>query len=157
MNRDNLYSLLLDAMEEYGADDIVGVLNNVLEDIEVKKAKEEQRTAQKNKDAVDLYKQILLFCNTYYPEVITDEEADKLARVAEENPEVIINSMDYYVSLLNEEETSVAPAKEEATPTPTPESTIKVKTIIDGKENNFEINPDQWLDTLADFFDKYNI
>lgn len=151
MNRDNLYSLLLDAMEEYGADDIVGVLNNILEDIEVKNAKEERKAAQKKKDAVDLYKQILLFCNTYYPEVITDEEADKLARIAEENPEVIINSMNYYVSLLNEEEeTPVATEK-------APKSTIKVKTNINGKEDNFEVDVDKWLDTLTDFFDKYGI
>lgn len=150
MDRNELYSLLLDAMEEYGADDIVGVLNNVLEDLEVKKAKEERLAAQKNKDAVDLYKQILLFYNTYYPNIIPDDEADKLARVAEEKPEVIINLIDYCISAF----------EEEPTPTPVteaPKSTIKVKTNINGKEDNFEVDVDQWLDTLADFFEKYDI
>lgn len=148
MDRNELYSLLLDAMEEYGADDIVGVLNNVLEDLEVKKAKEERLTAQKNKDAVDLYKQILLFYNTYYPNIIPDDEADNLARVAEEKPEVIINLIDYYISAF----------EEKLTPTPeAPKSTIKVKTNINGKEDNFEVDVDQWLDTLADFFEKYDI
>lgn len=149
MDRNELYSLLLDAMEEYGADDIVGVLNNVLEDLEVKKAKEERLAAQKNKDAVDLYKQILLFYNTYYPNIIPDDEADNLARVAEEKPEVIINLIDYYISAFEE--------KLEEEPPEAPKSTIKVKTNINGKEDNFEVDVDQWLDTLTDFFEKYDI
>lgn len=144
MDRNKLYSLLLDAMEEYGADDIVGVLNNVLEDIEVKKVKAEKQK-QKYEDAVEIYRQILLYGTTYYPNLMPENEAEELMRVAEKDPKEIVEILSKCFTPL------------EPVPEPTPKSAIKVKTNINGKENEFDINVDQWLNTLTDFYEKYDI
>lgn len=146
MNRNKLYSLLLDAMEEYGAEDIVGVLNNVLEDIEVKAEKQKQ----KYEDAVEIYRQILLYGTTYYPNLMSENKAEELARVGEKDPEKIVEMFSKYFSSLDEP--TPTPVKE-----PAPKSAIKVKTNINGKKDEFDIDVNQWLDTLTDFFEKYDI
>lgn len=147
MDRNKLYSLLLDTMEEYGADDIVGVLNNVLEDLEVKKVKAEKQK-QKYEDAVELYRQILLYGTTYYPDLMPENEAEELMRVAEKDPKEIVEILSKCFTPLDELE---------PVPEPTPKSAIKVKTNINGKENEFDIDVDQWLNTLTDFYEKYDI
>lgn len=151
MDRNKLYSLLLDAMEEYGADDIVGVLNNVLEDIEVKKVKAEKQK-QKYEDAVEIYRQILLYGTTYYPNLMPENEAEELMRVAEKDPKEIVEILSKCFTPLDESTSIPEPVKEL-----TPKSAIKVKTNINGKEDEFDIDVDQWLNTLTDFYEKYNI
>lgn len=153
MDRNKLYSLLLDAMEEYGAEDIVGVLNNVLEELEVKKIKAEKQK-QKYEDAVELYRQILLYGTTYYPDLMPEDAAEELARVGEKDPEKIVEMLSKCFSSLDEP--TPVPV-----PTPikelTPKSAIKVKTSINGKEDEFDIDVDEWFNTITDFFDRYNI
>lgn len=145
MDRNKLYSLLLDAMEEYGAEDIVGVLNNVLEDIEVKKVKAEKQK-QKYEDAVEIYRQILLYGTTYYPNLMSENEAEKLMRIAEKDPKEIVEILSKCFIPL-----------EDLEPKPTDKPSVKVKTNINGKEDEFDIDVNQWLDTLTDFFEKYDI
>lgn len=135
MNREKLYSLLSDAMEEYGADDIVGVLNNILEDIEIEKAKEERIAKQKEEDAVELYRQVVLYYNTYYPEVLSDEEAAEFMREIESHKKMIVKACDYYKRLFQE-------SKEKAI--------VPAEAVIEKNDND-------WVNVLNNFFDKYNI
>lgn len=154
MDRNKLYSLLLDAMEEYGAEDIVGVLNSVLEDLEVKAEKQKQK--QKYEDAIELYRQTLLYGTTYYPDLMPENKMEEFMRIAEKDPKEIVEMFSKCFISLNEPELS--PVKEsKPTPAPVDKSTIKVKTNINGKEDNFEIDADQWFNTLTDFFEKYDI
>lgn len=154
MDRNKLYSLLLDAMEEYGADDIVGVLNNILEELEVKKVKAEKQK-QKYEDAIELYRQILLYGTTYYPDLMPEDSTEELMRVAEKDPRGIVEMFSKCFIAMDD---PVPPTpRDEPTPAPTPKSAIKVKTNINGKEDEFDIDVDQWFNTLTDFFDRYNI
>lgn len=154
MNREKLYSLLLDAMEEYGAEDIVGVLNNVLEELEVKAEKQKQ----KYEDAIELYRQTLLYGTTYYPDLMPENKVEEFMRIAEKNPKEIVEMFSKCFISLNEPEPSpVKESKPTPTPTPVDKSFIKVKTNINGKEDEFNIDVDEWFNTLTDFFDRYNI
>lgn len=146
MDRNKLYSLLLDAMEEYGAEDIVGVLNNVLEELEVKAEKQKQ----KYEDALEIYRQILLYGTTYYPDLMPENETEKLMRVAEKDPKEIVEILSKCFIPLEDLEPKPTPA-------PVDKPSIKVKTNINGKEDEFDIDVDQYLNTLADFFEKYDI
>lgn len=152
MDRNKLYSLLLDAMEEYGAEDIVGVLNNVLEELEVKKIKAEKQK-QKYEDAIELYRQILLYGTTYHPDLMPEDAAEELARVGEKDPEKIVEMFSKCFVTMDEP----VPPTPKDTSIPAPKSAIKVKTNINGKEDEFDIDVDQWFNTLTDFFDRYNI
>lgn len=142
MKTKQLDSLLLDAIEEYGIDKLTEVLST----LENQKAKENAKLA----DAVELYKQIILFTTTYYPDHMSEKEGDALARALDQNPqlalEVIENALEINEKVIEE---CKAPTKEK--------SNLKVTTNINGDVKTYTVDMDKYLDIIEDFFDKYNI
>lgn len=142
MKDKQINSLLLDAIEEYGIDK----LTEVLKTLENQKAKETQKLA----DAVDLYKQIILFTTTYYPDHMSDKEGEALARALDENSQMALDVIESALNL-DVEISEKCNEKEKE------KSNLKVTTNVNGDVKTYTVDMDKYLDIIEDFFDKYNI
>lgn len=141
MKNKQINSLLLDAIEEYGIDK----LTEVLKTLENQKAKETEKLA----DAVDLYKQIILFTTTYYPDHMSEEDGNALARALDSNPQMALEVIENALEI-NEKAFEAQP-KEKG------KGNLKVTTNINSDVKTYTVDMDKYLDIIEDFFDKYNI
>lgn len=141
MKNKQINSLLLDAIEEYGIDK----LTEVLKTLKNQKAKETEKLA----DAVDLYKQIILFTTTYYPDHMSEEDGNALARALDSNPQMALEVIENALEI-NEKVFEAQPKEKE-------KGNLKVTTNINGDVKTYTVDMDKYLDIIEDFFDKYNI
>lgn len=146
MKNKQINSLLLDAIEEYGIDK----LTEVLKTLENQKAKETAKLA----DAVDLYKQIILFTTTYYPDHMSEEEGDALARALDSNPQMALEVIENALEI-NEKTFEECNAKAKAQDKD--KGNLKVTTNINGDVKTYTVDMDKYLDIIEEFFDKYGI
>lgn len=141
MKNKQINSLLLDAIEEYGIDK----LTEVLKTLKNQKAKETEKLA----DAVDLYKQIILFTTAYYPDHMSEEDGNALARALDSNPQMALEVIENALEI-NEKVFEAQPKEKE-------KGNLKVTTNINGDVKTYTVDMDKYLDIIEDFFDKYNI
>lgn len=157
-NSEKIYTILSSLLEDSNMDEIVDTLN-LISDEKAATAAKEKALARQREEANALYEQFLLYANTYYSSIYTDEVVKSQMQLVEDEPDYALNL--YAKAFGVAEELTDIDFDE---PAEDGKPLVTITTNDNGKKttktytaNDLNKVLQSWDDALSSFFDKYHI
>ena len=161
-NSEKIYTILSSLLEDSGMDEIVDVLNLISDEKAIAAEKEKALTRQRQ-EADSLYEQFLLYANTYYPSIYTDEVVRNQMQLVKDDPNY---TLDLYAKAFGvaQELTNIDLDEPAVVNVEEGEPLVTITTNDNGKKttktyttSDLDKVLQSWDDVLSSFFDKYKI